>query len=331
MYKIYKNIFILPLLLGLLCSVSSCISDDVLNDSSKEMVKEAYLKIEFNLPNYQMPLPHHTVQSRAMDANSERVIDPKKIAVIAFDNSTDKKYLYTVPVLENSLQYNDSDPRKATLIIKLVKSDKPINLMFIANYEPPIDKLVEGDTKWSDFIKELKFVMSIHSDGNNIWNASTQNSTPFPLYGSLKVNEVSENMGKHDVVLYRSLARVDIGLNFEINTTGIDGPYSEKTKGLDNFKLEQVFVYRTYEDGFVAPIHDDFKTKPSIVPNSKKRDNKSPLKYHVYEPEGQSLIREIYLPESDGSILQPNVNLNNTIHTIVIAGSFEGGEPLIID
>ena len=325
MMNIQRLIYITFIWMSSILFFTSCSSHDTLClDGDGDVAKEGYMKIEFNLPDYAAP-SMQSVQTRAMDNLAERAIDPEQLHILAFDNSANKKYLYNVPVVKNSLQYDSQDSRKATVTIKLIKTDKPINLMFIANNQPPFDKLEENVTLWGDFLKELKYSMPQNEGGNNIWNAATGKSTPFPFYGSLQVDGVNENMGKHDVVFYRALARVDVGLNFKIDANTPSGPYGEEARGLDNFKLEHVFVYRTYEEGYVAPLAPDFKTNPSIIPNLSRRDNNSPLSYSVYDIEGKALIREIYLPESDGSLSQPNINFNNKIHTLVIAGSFEGG------
>lgn len=325
MMNIQRLIYITFIWMSSILFFTSCSSHDTLClDGDGDVAKEGYMKIEFNLPDYAAP-SMQSVQTRAMDNLAERAIDPEQLHILAFDNSANKKYLYNVPVVKNSLQYDSQDSRKATVTIKLIKTDKPINLMFIANNQPPFDKLEENVTLWGDFLKELKYSMPQNEGGNNIWNAATGKSTPFPFYGSLQVDGVNENMGKHDVVFYRALARVDVGLNFKIDANTPSGPYGEEARGLANFKLEHVFVYRTYEEGYVAPLAPDFKTNPSIIPNLSRRDNNSPLSYSVYDIEGKALIREIYLPESDGSLSQPNINFNNKIHTLVIAGSFEGG------
>lgn len=320
--KAIKLTKITPFLV-ILFLLSSCIKDNFDNNNPSN-IKSGYMKIAFTLPDFS-DLVESGNQTRAMDNSAERAIDIKKFSILIFDNTTDRFFEYKAPIVDNSLQIDPEDPTRAVVTIKLVKSDKPINILVVANHIVPSENLTEGETKWEDFIKTLEYEMPTAMDGNNIWLAEAANFIPFPMSGSIKVNRVDENMGTYSVNLRRALARVDIGLNFQITPgEGQNGvKYTELAQGLSNFELEKVLVYRTFEKGYVASLNGD-EANPSIPADGIRREDHSPLQYDV--PLGENAyVREIYLPESYGDSQVSANSLNDSIHTLVIGGSFEGG------
>lgn len=325
--KTFKYITSLLLLLALIVIPGACSNNDFVETPTIDGgAKDGYVKLEFTLPDYGLPNPTIT---RAMSPKAESAIDPEQLSVIVFDSN--QKFLYQALVLPKSLQQNEADPKKATVTIKLAKTtedNKIVNLVVVANHAVDMDNLEQGVTLISDFVKGLDYSMLQDANSTGKWNASSTNSRVFPMYGKVNLKDgVTENMGSIELPMFRALARLDIGVNFNIDASAESGPYTEQAEGLEYFELIDVRVYHTHDKGYVTPLQEEFHLKPSVYPIERRKSDQ-PLHYELGTENRNALVREIYVPEAYAPLNQSfePTTPNDTIHSIVIGGSFKNGK-----
>lgn len=312
--------------LFVLWGLSSCIAEDLSGDSiiNQDGLKEGYMKIELNLPDFYIPTDAGAT-TKAMDAKAEALITKDGLSVLVFkQDGASRKFYYRAPV--TALEPVDGEPNKANATIKLVKSKdatEKFDIVVIANHTIDESTLIKDATKES-----ILNALIYHMPTGGKWNATTGSSTPFPMYGKKDDVKIEENMLVTKITLYRALARIDVGLNFK---SGTDGKLLEEAEGLEtkNFKLKEVLVYRTNDQGCVVGNSDPAIVMPGQdipvnVPGDAKK-NKDPLHYILDSDQTQknAFIREIYVPESD-FVPEPN-----DAHCIVVGGIFtdtEGNE-----
>lgn len=274
-----------------------------------QAVAEGYMKIELNMPDYRIPTDEDEKKTRAMDDAAEKAIKSELLNVLVF--KSDNKFYYKAPISDLTVESNG----KTTVTIKLVKSEssESFNMVVIANHDMNGMSMIENATTKSELLEQLKYAVST---SDRKWNAVTDSSTPFPMWAEIENVTVSENMLPVELDLYRALARVDVGLAFKLEN---GGKLTEEALGLDNFKLKEVKVYRTYKDGHVAPLRADYTTTPSVPSGSARYADDNPLEYAMAAP-ADSYLREIYLPEAD----LPDTPSNNNMHCIVVGGYYLG-------
>ena len=278
-----------------------------------------YMKINFNLSDYKAPT---TSGTRAMTEDDEIAIKPEQLSLLVFKGDGD--FYYKAPIVEGSLQIeaDKNTPSKATgtVTVKLVKSDtETFDLVLVANHDISGITMKEGETTKAEVLKALTY--DLPTGGK--WNAGGgDKSTPFPMWAELKNVEVKENMTNPEVDLYRALARIDVGASFDF--TG--GTNTEKTVPLADFKIKSVNVYRTYNQGQVAPLSSDKKPgedgyTASIPEGAARFADDEPLVYTIADAEGaDKYVREIYVPEAD----LPATPSNDNMHTLVVGGFYDG-------
>lgn len=292
---------------------ASCISEDLSKDKIDQgRVKEGYMMIELNLPDFYMPTDAGA-KTKAMDANAEALITKDGLTVLVFSQEGEsRKFYYKAPI--NALEPVENEPNKAIATIKLVKSKdatEKFDIVVIANHK--IDEaILVKDTELDDILNKLKYDMP----AGGKWNATTGSSTPFPMYGKTTNKVIVEDMAPVKISLYRALARIDVGLNFK---SGSDGKFLEEGDGLTNFELTDVYVYKTNNKGYVKGYTDPSITMPDEdlpvnVPSDAER-NKDPLRYKL-DAASNVTVREIYVPEAEY-----NKNAGE-VHCIVVGGLF---------
>lgn len=304
----------------ILWGLSSCIAENLSGDPAEKLgVKVGYMKIELNLPEFYAPATKGA-ETKSMDDRAESAITKESLSVLVFKHDGDKQeFYYLAPI--SALEPIEGEPHKAMATIKLVKSTNEtelFDLVIIANHIIDESILIEG-AGLETILKELEY--SMPTDGK--WNASSDHSTPFPMYGRKNNVEVVENMEAPKISLYRALARIDVGLNFNTEPHPTDSKeedtYFEEATGLNNFKLKEVLVYRTNNKGYVQVLDNVLEGEELItnVPDDAER-NKTPLYYTLNADQmaTNAFIREIYVPETDASEEADNA------HCVVIGGLF---------
>lgn len=307
--------YIYTLLILGLYGLSSCVHDETpVNLSPDINGSDSYLQIHMNLPEL-MSQQTREVSTKAMNDAAERMIDINKLNVLVFKEvAGTEKYVYKAP-LSGSVEYDTQDGTKAMITVKLMKSQpgEKYRMVIVANHEIASSSLVSGTTTKTEALELMVFSTS------GKWNARTQNYTPFPMWGESDLVTVSASMPAQSVNLYRALARIDVGINF----TTEDGKLSENVTGLSNFKLKEIKIYRTYNQGYVAPLNSSMAnyTTPFIPGNANVNADVNPINYKIADNGGvDKYVREIYIPE----VNLPAAPENDNMHCLVVGGYYNG-------
>ena len=319
-YSCYLLLLVLVVASG---SLFSCVSNEYEQGAIKPVPSEGYMKLQINMPDYRTPdAADKKAGTKAMDDIAENTIKIDQLQILVFkENANDTTFYYQAPVVDGSLQVNAVDPSKATVTIKLVKSETPdtktFSLMMIANRDLAGITLTEGVTRKEDILQSQKYAMP----ATGKWNASTGSSEPFPMWGEIVGVKISEQeVAAQEIILYRALARIDVGVGFKI----VDNNITEEAEGLDHFKITQVNVYRTYDKGYTTPSASIPKPgqtgySPSIPGDAVRRADNEPLAFGPFAG-ANSYIREIYVPEAK----LPDSPSNDNMHCIVVGGLYNG-------
>ena len=304
--SLYKKIREYGLLLFLPIIVYSCIFDDEPVPLKEDGLAGAFLKIRLDLPEMNVPLLDKN-KARAMNANAEKSIDMNALHVLVF-RSTGEFY-YKAPVV-GAMVYDEQDDGKAVITVKLVKSDDSsdkFKIGIVAN-----DNLESLILDESVSVEDIKSVLTYSQPGK--WNVDVRDYTPFPMWGETDEMVISETMDMPTVRLYRALARIDIGLNFNM----IDGKLTEDAHGIPEFKIKEVYVCRTNKSGYIAPLAVDEVHIPS---DAERHGDTDPLYYSIENQEGvDSYVREIYVPETQ----LPSSPSNANMHCVIVGGYYSG-------
>ena len=293
--------------------ITSCISEEVFMPYPEPAnpVQNGYIKIHLNTPDPQLPTSK-SVGTRAMNAQEERVIDPKMLNVLVFSYMDDgygtitETFDYMAPV-SGGVDYDEMDGSKATVVAKLMKSNTSSDyyrIVVIANHILSVINLERNVTTKKDLLEKLTYLVP------EKWNG-----TVFPMWGESMPIVISDDMPSPTIELCRALARIDVGLNFKAN----NGKLTDQANGISGFKLAEVLVYRTYDKGYVAQIGDTSEM-PSVPSDALRHDDDSPLGYIIPDVGGVDVYaREIYVPEAE----LPSTPTQDNIHCIVIGGYYQ--------
>lgn len=297
-------------------SLFSCSQDEISLTTSHETAAKGYLQIHLNASDMRYPDGNKT-GTRAMDEQAEKRINPDLLNVLIFkydEGSSSEKFCYKAPI-SGTIRIDETNQDIAIITVKLSKSlspDEKYRIMVICNYDLSNITMTEDITEKTDILNQ-----SIYSVSEK-WSTGTLNYTPFPMWGETEPTVISEKTPFKTIDLYRALAKIDVGLNFKSES----GKLTDEVYGLNEFKLKEIKVYRTYDKGFVAPINSiSLNTTPSIPYDAARRDDDTPINYSIHEAAGSdSYVREIYIPEADVPVA---ASTHNT-HCIVIGGYYKG-------
>lgn len=311
---------LLLVLLIALSGMNSCVSEEFPQGPQQPLPSEGYMKLKIQMPDYNMPRVDDKTSTKAMDDRAESAIKTDQLQVLVFKENDDTTFYYKAPVVNGSLQVNATDPSKATVTIKMVKSveNETFTLLVIANRHLSDITLTEGVTRKEDVLQSQKFLMPT---GTGKWNAATYDPTPFPMWGEITGVKVTEQeMIAPELTLHRALARIDVGVGFNI----VDGVITDQAEGLPYFKLTQVNVYRTFNSGHVTPSVSNPKPgqpgyTPFVPSDAQRRGDDSPLTYGPFA-QTDAFVREIYVPEAT----LPATPTNGNMHCIVVGGEYNG-------
>ena len=296
----------LSFLIGISILMYSCTQEEMAYESSPS-IQDGYMKIHLHTPDLQTPT------LRSMDNQAENAIDKSLLNVLVFkyQGNGDEVFQYRAPI-SGSIKYNKDDSSKAEITIKLVESissEDQYRIVVVANYDFSDIDLNKDVTSKSEILEQLTYSLP------GKWNADTDNYSRFPMWGENAPITISDGMAYPEINLYRALARVDIGLNFSAE----NGKLTEQAEGLSEFKIKEVFVYRTYNMGYVAALNTDFTATPSIPSGAERHKDTSPLSYKIPDGGANRYVREIYIPEAD----LPSSPDNGNTHCIVVGGYYK--------
>lgn len=287
---------------------SSC-SEDYLDSSSIDG-DTAFVTLSMDVPGLSSP------SSRTMSSENESKINSIQAFMFEVTESGD--------IFRYKVDDITSDHKKLKLRVKVDKSEKKYRIVLFANTDL-YRKKIDDKTPKKDVLKLFSFT------NTQKWTADKH----IPMWGESEPILLKGNTAT-DIILHRSLARVDVGTRFKFNdnlASSSDDKLKEEVLGLDNFKIEDVRVYRTLSSGYVASLHSLIgnEVKQTSIPEGAKYNSESgeeftsleaadanPLVYgtdFISEGVEPKIVREIYIPEAEGS------NLDD-IPCIVVGGYY---------
>ncbi len=289
------------------------------------------LTITLRIPGLNTTVP----AGRAMNQAQEN--DVKSIDLLAFGE--DGKFAYT-------FRSTDLTPGSATnerickVEVNESQSGEKYTLVFLANmpagYIESLADGFDGKTKQEVFA-QITFSGSdyYHTAGADAgkWISASGSAKPFPMWGEHAAVKVAAATRLSGIVMVRSVARIDVGLNFktkdesetpiDYTDPAIDYTSNYAAEGLSNFEIVSVQVRNVRTSGYAAPLGTNFADEKPSVAGLLAADKKGMIEYKNEIVGGKQLIREIYIAESD---------IRNTadpkdMTCLLIEGKYNGGDP----
>lgn len=231
----------------------------------------------------------------------------------------------------------NDNKRTFSVKIKQVDTYSEIKVLIYANVREVIEEAMkdggviqEGATK-EDIINNLVFDLPVDTSLGGVedgkWQVKPGKYTPFPMWGESKyVDLTSDQIHFGSIKMLRAVAKINIGLDYS----------GETASGLDNFFLEEFYLYNAQNKLKIAPevgkLSDD-GTKVVDVSVPVDAESFGGIEYKRRVSEGNRGFKEftnkIYLAENvagtdgrddDGNIIDPEAYLDNTC--VVIGGRF---------
>lgn len=248
---------------------------------------------------------------RQMSADQESAVSADKLYVLVFKTKSatgapldepNEEYAYTAKVASVT-RLTDKNQYEAKIRLKADDASTPYRLVLITNCDFDPADLSVGMTKAQVFAHE-----SLKKAFTDKW--PTDANARIPMWGESNTQRIEEGVTFGDckdasstnkIHLVRSLARVDVGLNFGADFTS----ETATPNGQTPFKLQSVRVYRM-ATSFMIPgtqsntFHMDGTTKKplTVLPDGvQMAADANPLVFdQVSDPE-KATVREIYIPE----------------------------------
>lgn len=248
---------------------------------------------------------------RQMSVDQESAVSADKLCVLVFKtkgangatlDEPEEQYAYTAKVASVT-RLADKNQYEAKIRLKADDATTPYRLVLITNCDFDPATLSAGMTKTQVFASP-----SLKKEFTDKW--PTDANARIPMWGESNTQRITENVTFGDckdasstnrIHLVRSLARVDVGLNFGTEFTS----ETATPNGQTPFKLQSVRVYRM-ANSFIIPgtqsntfrMDGNAKKPIPVLPGGVQMaaDAKPLLFDKVSDPE-KATVREIYIPE----------------------------------
>lgn len=264
--------------------------------------------IEVRLP-YAAPLMSTPTTLRAMEPADECAIDATRSRLFVF--KSDGKLLYEAPITSVRADGKEKGKYDKGTVTAFLKEGDKLKLALYANLDPDQMKIeVTTDMTRTKISKLFTFALA--------------NETPdrLPMWGELDGIKVSHTLAAkganavqtipETIKMLRSVARIDVGLNlsgtpFEETSSPLTGPVFDAKQGKNieaTYKIKSIRVFNASDKGQVAPLDasynaGDGKVTALSLPEGVKAATTIPTFTPTPTEETGSLLREIYLPETD--------------------------------
>lgn len=262
--------------------------------------------IEVRLP-YAAPLMSTPTTLRAMTPEDECAIDATRSRLFVFD-STDK-LLYEAPITSVRPDGTEKGKYDKGTVTAFLKEGDGLKLALYANLDPAQMKTdVAAGKSRTEITKLFNFALS------------TETPTRLPMWGELDGVKVSHTLATKDanavqtirgtIKMLRSVARIDVGLNLsgtplDEKSSTLTGPIFDAKQGAyvqATYKIKSIRVFNASDRGQVSPLDASYNAGEGRVtalslPEGVKAATTIPT--FTSEKGTGSLLREIYLPETD--------------------------------
>ena len=321
----YTIQLISSLLLALL--TAGCVADRNVSDCITEG-EEVELEFAFQVPALETSL-------RGLSEAQEKQVDKMKILVFNTQDDSGQTLPESAETFAYEAKYKNISQANGTTLIRcqLKASNKPMRIVCIANHEFDTSILVEGKTKEA-ILEDALMVKSFTKTG---WKTDGSQIIPIPMWGESDAQPVSRKTKFNDctanangvIHLVRSLARVDVGINFDKDNTAND----TATKGGLKFKIKSVRVYRYAQSMFVTGTQSTtyYQTTngreplPHTPKNMTAATDADHLKFEA-NAGVNSYVRNIYIPEISNRLDNGKDKNKDQRICLVIGGYYDGSK-----
>ncbi|MDR1004350.1 MAG: hypothetical protein LBL97_05015 [Prevotellaceae bacterium] len=236
-----------------------------------------------------------TIDTRAVADTEAEVVD---VTALVFD-SGDK--------LISRIPYVILDKTNQKVTIKLKRSTGTTDtyrVVLLANCKSVVaadlssaSPVITTGASYADIAAGLRYELN---SGVAFTLSGTQG---IPMWGETNPLVVVPNMSTIDVLMMRTMARIDLGINFTNTTNG-----SEAVVGIGDYQLKSVQVYNRMLQGTIIPDKDSL----SVVSGNIVAD-------------GVSMPEDLRKETPDGNPVSYTVNGNLCVHTIYIPEALADG------
>ena len=150
-----------------------------------------------------------------------------------------------------------------------------------------------------------------------------------PVSRATKFNDCTASNANGVIHLVRALARIDVGLSFDETK-----PADETAKGITDFKIKSVRVYRYAQSMFVTgtqaltfrQMGGNREPLPHTPEGMKAADDNNPLVFNADATGVDGYVRNIYIPEISNHLDNGQNKGKDARTCLVIGGSYKGGK-----
>ncbi len=282
---------------------TSCIANDQETDGGGITSKEALVKVTIEMPSA-------APKTYAMSEIDENHVETINVLAFIPDGTKPSGWAYDYNAVGTSItDAGGTNQNQKQFTVKLIKSTSQQTFVFLANVKDEVDALGLGViNKGTDKDELLERLVSVTTGK---WNAKEGGSTtfkPFPMWGeaSATINDATTKLT--GISMLRSIARVDVILGDAVITAA-------------NFKLNEVYIYNSKNEGFIVPIPANIsggKATAASVPAG-NINNTTPLKYIIPVSMVNDYERSIYLYEAKAAAQ----NQPSEATAIVVGGTYD--------
>lgn len=220
----------------------------------------------------------------------------KSVFLLAFkDDGADETFLYATP--GRNITGTGNQKQFTVSLNPAADGNDRHRFVVLANPGEAAEQVIRTFTAATTRQEALK---AITVAMENKWSAaSSGNFAPLPMWGESAGSHVvtptlqPDHIG--EIAMLRTLARVDIGLNYDGTTFA--GPASL-------FRLGEVLVYNYSDRAAIAPESGRFDRAGGVVTGASVPDNANSLRgplVYAQPNSGEGFMKEIYLAETPGT------------------------------
>lgn len=314
--------YTIHLISGLLLALltAGCVADRNVSDCITEG-EEVELEFAFQVPALETSL-------RQLSADQEKQVDNITVLVFNTQDATGQTLPESAETFAYKATVKSTSPQgDGTTLLRcaLTATTKPMRVVCIANHEFDNSILVEGRTKQA-ILEDARMINQFTKSG---WKTDGTQLIPMwgesdaqPVSRATKFNDCTASNANGVIHLVRALARIDVGLNFDETEPADD----KKTKGIPDFKIKSVRVYRYAQSMYVTGTQ---ATTFNQTPNGREplphtpatmtaADDTKPLEFKA-DAGVDSYVRNIYVPEI------ANKTKDNDHRTCLVIGGYYDG------
>lgn len=316
--------YTIQLISGLLLALltAGCVADRNVSDCITEG-EDVELEFALQVPALETSL-------RQLSADQEKQINSVQVLVFNTDGiATEAEETFAYEAKVKSFETGTDGYTR--IRCGLTATSKKMRVVCIANANINTQNFT-GKTKeviLNDDQMKKAFTAAWSTEGNNYYIPMWGESDAQQVSRTTKFNDCTASNANGVIHLVRALARIDVGLSFDETK-----PADETAKGITDFKIKSVRVYRYAQSMFVTGTQaTTFRMMgatreplPHTPEGMTAADDNNPLVFPAKtEEDAKGYVRNIYIPEISNH--DNGQNKGKDVRTcLVIGGSYKGGK-----